>query len=248
MLLQGKVVIVTGASRGIGREIALTLAKNGASLAITGNKENLLKEVAEEIEKLNQKCLIYAGDVSDPNTSKELVSNVIEVFGRIDILVNNAGINTRIPTLELTPEEWQKVININLNGAFYSCTAVLPYMIKQKSGKIINVSSTTAKTPHRNASPSYGASKAGVNYLTQHLALEMAKHNICVNAVCPGPIETDMSKQWSEEYRKQVLSKIPLGRIGKAQNVANTVLFLSSSMSDFITGESININGGTYMN
>jgi 3-oxoacyl-[acyl-carrier protein] reductase len=248
MLLQGKIAIVIGASRGIGREIALTLAKNGASLVITGNKENLLKEVAEEIEKFKQKCLIYTGDISDPNTSKELVSKVIEAFGRIDILVNNAGINTRIPTLELQPEEWQKVININLNGTFYSCAAVLPYMIKQQSGKIINVSSTTAKTPHRNASPSYGASKAGVNYLTQHLALEMAKYNICVNAVCPGPIETDMSKQWSEEYRKQVLSKIPLGRIGEAKNVADTVLFLASSMSDFITGESININGGTYMN
>lgn len=248
MLLQGKIAIVIGASRGIGREIALTLAKNGASLMITGNNENLLKEVALEVEKFNQKCLIYIGDISEPNTSKELVSKAIEVFGRIDILVNNAGINTRIPTLELQPEEWQKVINVNLNGTFYSCTAVLPYMIKQNYGKIINVSSTTSKTPHRNASPSYGASKAGVNYLTQHLALEMAKYNICVNAVCPGPIETDMSKQWTDEYREQVLAKIPLGKIGEAKNVADAVLFLASNMSDFITGESININGGTYMN
>ncbi len=248
MLLQGKIAIVTGATRGIGREIALTLAKNGASLIITGNQEKLLRELAQEIEKLNQKCLVQTGDISDPSTSKKFVSNAIDSFGKIDILVNNAGINTRIPTLELQPEEWQKVINTNLNGTFYCCSAVLPYMIKQQSGKIINVSSTTAKTPHRNASPSYGASKAGINYLTQHLALEMAKYNICVNAVCPGPIETDMSKQWSDEYRKQVLSKIPLGRIGESKDVADAVLFLASNMSDFITGESININGGTYMN
>jgi 3-oxoacyl-[acyl-carrier protein] reductase len=113
---------------------------------------------------------------------------------------------------------------------------------------IVNVSSSTAKTPHRNASPSYGASKAGVNYLTQHLALEMAQHNIYVNGVCPGPIETDMSMQWTDEYRQQVLSRIPLGKLGKAKHVADAVLFLASSMSDFITGETININGGTYMN
>ncbi|OOM78881.1 SDR family NAD(P)-dependent oxidoreductase [Clostridium sp. BL-8] len=248
MLLEGKIAIVTGASRGIGREIALTLAKNGASLVITGNTESLLKEVALEIEKLNQKCIIHIGDISDSNTAKETALKAVDAFGKIDILVNNAGINTRIPTLELNPEDWQKVINTNLNGTFYSCSAALPYMIEQKSGKIINVSSTTAKTPHRNASPSYGASKAGVNYLTQHLALEMAKHNICVNAVCPGPIETDMSKQWTEEYRKQVFAKIPLGRIGTAQDVAEAVLFLASDKSNFITGESININGGTYMN
>jgi 3-oxoacyl-[acyl-carrier protein] reductase len=248
MLLEGKIAIVTGASRGIGREIALTLARNGASLIITGNTESLLKEVALEIEKLNQKCIIHKGDISDSNASKETALKAIEAFGKIDILVNNAGINTRIPTLELNPEDWQKVINTNLNGTFYSCSAALPYMIEQKSGKIINVSSTTAKTPHCNASPSYGASKAGMNYLTQHLALEMAKHNICVNAVCPGPIETDMSKQWTDEYRKQIFAKIPLGRIGTAQDVAEAVLFLASNKSNFITGESININGGTYMN
>jgi 3-oxoacyl-[acyl-carrier protein] reductase len=248
MLVQQKIAIVTGASRGIGRTIALTLAKNGASLIITGNQESLLKEVALEVENLNQKCLVQTGDISDPNTSKKVVLNAINNFGKIDILVNNAGINMRIPTLKLQPEDWQKVINTNLNGTFYSCTAVLPYMIKQHYGKIINVSSTTSKTPHRNASPSYGASKAGVNYLTQHLALEMAKYKICINAVCPGPIETDMSNQWSDEYREQVLSRIPLGRLGVPQDVADAVLFLASNMSDFITGESININGGTYMN
>jgi 3-oxoacyl-[acyl-carrier protein] reductase len=248
MLLQNKIAIVTGATRGIGKSIALTLAKQGASLLINGNREDLLNKLASDIEKLGQKCLVQVGDISNPVTAAKIVKTTMDNFSRIDILVNNAGINMRTPTLEMNLDDWQKVIDVNLNGTLYCCRAVLPLMIEQKYGKIVNVSSSTAKTPHRNASPSYGASKAGVNYLTQHLALEMAKHNIYVNAVCPGPIETDMSTQWTDEYRQQVLSRIPLGKLGIPQNVADAVLFLTSSMSDFITGETININGGTYMN
>jgi len=248
MLLQNQVAIVTGATRGIGKAIALTLAKQGASLVINGSHEDLLNELALEIEKNGQRCLVQVGDVSEPATAAKIVKTTIETFGFINILVNNAGINKRTPTLEMELADWQRVMDVNLNGTLYFCRAVLPLMIEQKYGKIVNVSSSTAKTPHRNASPSYGASKAGVNYLTQHLALEMAKHNIYVNAVCPGPIETDMSTQWTAEYRQQVLSRIPLGKLGIPQNVADTVLFLASRMSDFITGETININGGTYMN
>ncbi|MBP2659366.1 MAG: 3-oxoacyl-(acyl-carrier-protein) reductase [Firmicutes bacterium] len=248
MFLQSRIAIVTGATRGIGKSIALTLAKQGASLVINGNREDLLNELASEIEKLGQKCLVQVGDISDPATAIKIIKTTIDNFSHIDILVNNAGINMRTPTLEMNLDDWQKVIDINLNGTLYCCKAALPYMIEQKYGKIVNVSSSTAKTPHRNASPSYGASKAGVNYLTQHLALEMAKYYIYVNAVCPGPIETDMSAQWTEEYRQQVLSRIPLGKLGIPQNVADAVLFLASSMSDFITGETINVNGGTYMN
>lgn len=248
MLLQNQVAIVTGATRGIGKAIALTLAKQGASLVINGSLEDLLNELALEIEKNGQRCLVQVGDVSEPATAAKIVKTTIETFGFINILVNNAGINKRTPTLEMELADWQRVMDVNLNGTLYFCRAVLPLMIEQKYGKIVNVSSSTAKTPHRNASPSYGASKAGVNYLTQHLALEMAKHNIYVNAVCPGPIETDMSTQWTAEYRQQVLSRIPLGKLGIPQNVADTVLFLASRMSDFITGETININGGTYMN
>jgi 3-oxoacyl-[acyl-carrier protein] reductase len=166
----------------------------------------------------------------------------------VDILVNNAGINMRSSTLDMRVEEWQRVIDVNLNGALYFCQAVLPLMIEQGAGRIINVSSTTAKTAHKNAAPSYGASKAAVNYLTMHLALEMASHNILVNAVCPGPVETDMSEQWSEEYRQRVVAGVPLKRLGTPQNVADVVLFLASEMSGFVTGELINVNGGTYMN
>ncbi|MDU2064946.1 MAG: SDR family NAD(P)-dependent oxidoreductase [Sporomusaceae bacterium] len=248
MFLQGKAAIVTGATRGIGRAIALTLAREGASLVINGNQTAMLQELAQEIEAKGQKCIVAVGDVSDYAVAERIASMAQTQFGRIDILVNNAGINRRVPTLEMDLAEWQQVMDVNLNGTLYCCRTVLPVMIAQQSGKIINISSTTAKTPHRNASPSYGASKAGVNYLTQHLALEMAKHNIYVNGVCPGPIETDMSQQWTEEYRSQVLARIPLGKLGTPQNVADTVLFLASSMSDFITGETININGGTFMN
>ena len=154
----------------------------------------------------------------------------------------------RSPSLEMKIDDWKRVLDVNLNGTLYCCLAVLPQMIQQQYGKIVNVSSTTAKTPHRNAAPSYGASKAAVNYLTQHLALEMAPQGIYVNAVCPGPVETDMTAEWPPSYRAQVLSRVPLGKLGSTNNVADVVLFLASPMSNFVTGETININGGTYMN
>jgi len=248
MLLQNRVAIVTGASSGIGRSIALALAKHGADIVINGNRESLLQELAAEIKMEGRSCQIQTGDISDPATAAAIIGKAMDTFGRIDILVNNAGINKRTPTLQMPLADWQRVMDVNLNGTLYCCMAALPIMIGQKYGKIVNVSSTTAKTPHRNASPSYGASKAGVNYLTQHLALEMAASNIYVNAVCPGPVETEMSQQWTAEYRQQVIGRIPLGKLGTPENVADVVLFLASGMSDFITGETININGGTYMN
>ncbi|MES5261658.1 SDR family NAD(P)-dependent oxidoreductase [Priestia megaterium] len=248
MLLGGKTAIVTGASRGIGKSIALTLAENGASLVIHGTNTKLLDKLALQIEELGQKCIVKAGNVANPDVAIEVVKAAVDNFGRVDILVNNAGINMRSSTLKMTFDDWKKVLDVNLNGTLYFCKAVLPYMVEQNYGKIINVSSTTAKTAHKNAAPSYGASKAAVNYLTMHLALEMAPHNIYVNAVCPGPVETDMSNQWTDEYRKEVTKRIPLNKLGTPQDIGESVLFLASSMSDFITGESININGGTYMN
>lgn len=248
MLLENKIAIVTGASRGIGKSIALTLAKQGASLIIHGTNVELLENLADEIRSLGRECIVKVGDVANPHVAQKVVKVAIHRFGRIDILVNNAGMNMRTSTLEMELEDWQRVLDVNLNGTLYFCKAVLPYMIEQNGGKIVNVSSTTAKTAHKNAAPSYGASKAAVNYLTMHLALEMSPYNIYVNAVCPGPVETDMSSQWTEEYRQSVTGRIPLQKLGKPQNVADSVLFLASDMADFITGETININGGTYMN
>ncbi|WP_040977888.1 SDR family NAD(P)-dependent oxidoreductase [Oceanobacillus jeddahense] len=248
MLLQNKVAIISGASRGIGRSAALTLAEHGASVVIIGTKVDLLEEVANEIKQMNKECVIYTGDVTDQSTAEEVVAKTINRFGKIDILVNNAGINMRSSTLDMEIDDWKRVLDINLNGNLFFSKAVLPVMIKQKSGKIVNVSSSTAKSGHRNATPAYGASKAGVDYLTKHLALEMAKHHIYVNGVSPGPIETDMIQQWSSEYHEKVLSNIPLKKLGTPRNIADVILFLSSSMSDFITGETINVNGGTYIN
>ncbi|MDX8045518.1 SDR family NAD(P)-dependent oxidoreductase [Gracilibacillus sp. S3-1-1] len=248
MLLQDKVAIVSGASRGIGRQTALTLAWHGASLVISGTKVDLLNEVAGKVNEMGRKCMVSVGDVTNFETATKVVSQAIKEYGHIDILINNAGMNMRTSTLDMDIEDWKKVMDVNLNGNIYFCKAVLPYMIKQNYGKIVNVSSTTAKSGHKNAIPAYGASKAGIDYLTKHLAIEMAEYNIYVNGVSPGPVETDMIKQWSDEYYQTVVSKIPLKKLGKPQNVADVILFLASFMSDFITGETININGGTYMN
>jgi len=248
LILKGKAAIITGSSRGIGRQIALELSKQGADVIINGNKMELLEELKSEIEAKGTRCGIVQGDISVYETSEKLARTCMDMFGKIDILVNNAGINSRTPFLELSAEEWDKMLGINLTGTFYACKCVMPYMVVQNSGNIINISSTASKTAHPTASICYGASKAAVNSLTQKLAYDMAVYNIRVNGVCPGPILTDMSEQWTKEYRKKVEDKIPLGHVGEAKNVADTVVFLASDMSAFITGETINVNGGSYMN
>ena len=244
MIIKDKVAIITGATRGIGREIALTFSRHGASLVLSGQNKMLLTKLKKELTKNGSKCSIVSGDISSPITSKKLVEKAIKQYKHIDILVNNAGIITRTPSEKMSLDEWDRVIEVNLKGTLCTCLAVIPFMKSQKYGKIINISSSAAKYPHPNAAPSYGASKAGVLYLTHHFALEFASYGIYVNAVCPGPIKTDMTKQWDSVYRNKVISKIPLGRLGEPIEVANVVLFLASNMSDFITGEVLNITGG----
>lgn len=247
-MLTGKVAVVTGATRGIGRACALRLAENGAAVLLHATREESLRDVAEAVAGLGARAEIVAGDVADPATAAAAVARAEARLGPVDILVNNAGINTRSGTLEMALADWQRVLDVNLNGTLHFCRAVLPGMIERGGGRIVNMSSTTAKSAHRNAAPAYGASKAAVEYLTRHLALEMAPHGILVNAVCPGPVETDMSAQWSDDYRRQVTERIPVGRLGTPEQIADIVLFLASGMSDFVTGETINANGGTYMN
>ena len=247
-MVEGKVAIVTGASRGIGRAAAVRLAKEGARVLVHGTNEGLLSEVVDEIVGAGGRAVSFAGDVTDERTAEAACALAIERFGAVDILVNNAGINTRSSTLEMPLADWQRVLDVNLTGTLHFCRAVLPSMIERRRGVIVNVGSTTGKTPHRNAAPAYGASKAAVNYLTMHLAQEMAPHGIRVNAVCPGPVETDMSAQWTEEYRQRVRQGVPLGRLGTAEEIAGVVLFLASDLSSFVTGETVNANGGTYMN
>lgn len=246
-MLAGKVAVVTGASRGIGRQIALVLAEEGADIVINGTNADLLDSVRREIEALGRLCVSVPGDVSRPETAERLAETARREFGRIDILVNNAGVNDRTRTAQLTNESWQRVIDINLNGTFYMCHAVLPLMVEKKSGCIVNITSANGVTPHPNAAPSYGASKAAVTYLTKHFALEYASSGIRVNAVQCGPISSEMTDQWTPEYRAQSLSKIPLHRLGDAREVAWGVLFLCTEMSGFMTGASINMSGGKLM-
>lgn len=247
MELDGQTVIVTGASRGIGRACAFAFAQAGANVLVHGTNRTVLENLADALSETGVAALPIAGDVSDPEMARVATESALERFGRIDVLVNNAGINTRSSTLDMPLADWQRVLDVNLNGTLHFCRAILPTMIEQATGSIVNVSSTTAKTPHKNAAPAYGASKAAVNYLTIHLAREMAPHNVRVNAVCPGPVETDMSQQWTDEYRAQVTSGVPLGRLGSPEDVARTVLFLASDASAFITGATLNVNGGTLM-
>ncbi len=246
-MLEDKVVAITGASRGIGQQIAKTLAGEGASLIINGTNRERLVEVKREIEALGRRCVVVAGDVAQPETADSLVAAAKNEYGRLDILVNNAGINDRTKTADLSVEGWLNVINVNLNGTYYMCHAALPMMVNQRSGCIVNITSANGVTPHPNAAPSYGASKAGVTYLTKHFALEYAKYGIRVNAVQCGPIASEMTDQWSPAYREACLSKVPLARLGEAAEVAWGVLFLATEMGGFMTGASINMSGGKLM-
>ena len=184
-ILEGKVAIITGSSRGIGRAVALAFAEHGASLVIHGTSEESLITLKDE---LNANCEFVAGDVGEFATSEKLAEKCLKTFGKIDILVNNAGINTRTKFLDLEPEEWEKILRINLTGAFYACKSVVPHMIANKSGCIINMSSSAAKTPHPTASLAYGVSKGGIDAMTRKLAYDLAPFNIRVNSICPGPI------------------------------------------------------------
>lgn len=247
-MLKGKTAIITGSGRGIGKEIARTFARNGANVVINSKSIDGLMALQNELIELGSDCIAVPGDISLYATSQELAAAALNRFGKIDILVNNAGINSRIPFLSLSIEEWHRMLDINLNGVFYSCKCVLPHMVERRQGCIINMSSTAGKTAHANASICYGASKAAINSITQKLAYEMAPYNIRVNSICPGPVLTDMSEQWNEEYRQLVTKKIPLGRLGTTAEVAGTALFLATELAGFITGETINVNGGSYMN
>ncbi|MGI6038312.1 MAG: SDR family NAD(P)-dependent oxidoreductase [Limnochordia bacterium] len=246
-MLQDQVALVTGASRGIGKAAALTLAEHGAHVAINGRDLERLEEVAAAIEAKGRQSLILTGDISQTGIGERFVEQILEKWGSIEILVNNAGMIRREPTAAMDRAAWERVLEVNLTGTMLTCQAVLPAMEKAGYGKIINISSTAAKLYHAHSSPSYGASKAGVLYLTRHLAMEYAPKGIYVNAICPGPVATEMTDTWDPQFRANMLATIPLGRMGTTQEIADVVLFLASSMSNFIVGETINANGGIFL-
>jgi len=243
----GKVALITGATRGIGKQIAIKLAKEGYDIAINYRKENEeLANAKAEIEKNNVKCLAVQGDVSNFDDTKRLVDEVINEFGTIDVLVNNAGITKDMLILRMQKEDFESVINVNLTGTFNVTKNVVPYMMKKRSGRIINMASVVGITGNAGQT-NYAASKAGIIGFTKSLAKEVASRNILVNAVAPGFIETDMTEVLSDTVKENINSQIALKRMGTANEVAKLVKFLSSEDSKYITGQVINVDGGMVM-
>ncbi|MBP7072829.1 MAG: 3-oxoacyl-[acyl-carrier-protein] reductase [Clostridia bacterium] len=247
MQLKGKTAVVTGGSRGIGRAIALELASCGANVVVNYTRNSkAADEVVAEIEAMGLSGMAVKADVSIASEVENLVNEVLKTFGSIDILVNNAGITRDNLIIRMTEKEFDEVINTNLKGAFICTKAVSRVMIKQKSGKIINVSSVVGIVGNAGQS-NYAAAKAGLIGFTKSMAKELAKRGINVNAVAPGFIQTDMTSVLPENVKEEFLKSIPLMRIGKPEDIANTVLFLASEYSDYITGQVINIDGGMVM-
>jgi 3-oxoacyl-[acyl-carrier protein] reductase len=246
MLLNNKVTIVTGSTRGIGEAIAVAAAENGSDVALIGRNEDLLGKTKERVETLGRKAVSYRVDVSRQSEVDDATKKILQDFSRIDFLVNNAGITKDNLLLTMKPEEWDQVLQTNLYGTFYFSKAVLRSIMKQRYGKIVNISSIAGITGNPGQT-NYSASKAGMIGFTKSLAKEMGKRNICVNAIAPGMIETEMTHSLPEELKKQYLESIPLGRFGKVEEVAAPVVFLLSSASDYITGQVFAIDGGLQM-
>ncbi|MBQ5695965.1 MAG: 3-oxoacyl-[Clostridium sp.] len=246
-MLKGKNIIVTGATRGIGREIALTLAKNGANLAI--NYRNLnsdLENLLNEIKSFGVDALAVKCDVSVLEEVNSFIEKVKSHYTTIDVLVNNAGITKDGLILRMKEEDFDDVLDVNLKGTFNTTKSVSSIMVKQKYGKIINISSVVGIAGN-SGQCNYAASKAGVIGFSKSVARELSSRNINVNVVAPGYIDTDMTKNLPDKVKEEIIKSIPMKRIGSPKEVANLVLFLSSNLSDYITGQVINVDGGMLM-
>ena len=247
MQLEGKVALVTGASRGIGKAIALMLAENGADIAVNFAGSTAAAEaVAAEIEKMGRKAILVQGDVSKADVCAEIVDKVVSELGHIDILVNNAGITRDTLLLRMKEEDWDAVLNTNLKGVFNCTKAAVKYMAKQRSGSIVNISSVVALMGNAGQA-NYAAAKAGILGFTRSIAKEMAARGIRVNAVTPGFIKTDMTSVLSEKVVAAMEASIPLARLGEPEDIAKAVLFLVSDNAAYITGQTLHVDGGMVM-
>ncbi len=238
-----KVVIVTGSSRGIGKEIALSFAKAGASVVVSGRTADTLSPVIDALDAIGAKSLAVAADVAKVDDAQNLIKKTIEEFGQIDVLVNNAGITRDNLLLRLSEEDWDAVLDTNLKGAFNCIKACTKPMMKKRMGAIINISSVVGVMGNA-GQVNYAASKAGMIGMTKSVAKELASRNIRVNAIAPGFIETDMTDNLAEKAKEELINSIPLAKLGSAQDVANLVMFLSSQKAKYITGQTINVDGG----
>ena len=237
--------LVTGASRGIGRAIAHTLAAHGAAVVVNDVDAQGAEKVAKEISGFGGRALVMQADVSDALQVERIVNDVLTRFGRIDILVNNAGVLKATKVEQISPQEWDMIMSVNVKGVFNCSKAVLKAMKVQRSGRIVNIASSAGRSVSNFGGVHYSTSKAAVIGLTRHFAKEVAPYGITVNDVCPGTIDTEMVRgSCTPEYLKEVVSSIPLARIGTPQDVANVVLFLASDLSAYMTGASLDVNGG----
>ena len=242
-----KVAFITGSTRGIGKQIAITLAENGYDIAINYRKENDdLANTKNEIEKKSVKCLAVQGDVSNFEDCERFVKEIIEEYGKIDVLVNNAGITKDTLLMRMKREDFEDVIDVNLVGTFNVTKNVINYMLKARSGRIINISSVVGIAGNAGQT-NYSASKAGIIGFTKSLAKEVASRGILANVVAPGFITTDMTAILKEDIKEEIAKSIPLKRMGEAKDVANVVKFLASDDSSYITGQVINVDGGMLM-
>lgn len=247
MKFEGKKVLVTGASRGIGRAIALALAAEGADVAVNyAGSEAAAKAVAAEIEAMGRKALVIQADISSNEAATAMVDQVVKEFGRIDVLVNNAGITRDGLLMRMKEEDWDAVLTTNLKGVFSCTKAAVKYMMKQKSGRIVSISSVVGVMGNAGQA-NYAAAKAGVIGFTKAVAKEVAARGITVNAIAPGFIKTDMTSVLSEKVVEGMLSSIPLHALGESEDIAKAVLFLASDDAKYITGQTLHVDGGMVM-
>ena len=246
MKLENRVALVTGASQGIGHACALALARQGASVAVAARNQPKLEELVQQITAAGGKAAACVMDVAEEDQVKSAIKSALAQFGKIDILVNNAGITRDQLVMRMKRADWDVVLNTNLTSAYLCIQQVIGSMLKQRWGRIINITSVFGQTGQAGQA-NYAASKAGLIGLTMAIAREVASRNITVNAVAPGFIDTSMTAALSEEFKQTAVKQIPLGRVGTPEDIANAVSFLSSEQASYITGHVLNVNGGMFM-
>ena len=244
MNLEGQLALITGAGRGIGKTIALKLSRSGADIAFT-DLDPEIEGLSSEVEALGRKCWAYQVDVTRADLVEEMTSAIVAETGRIDILVNNAGITQDNLMLRMKPEQWSKVIDVNLNGVFLVTRSVLKTMVKQRSGKIISISSVVGFSGNP-GQVNYSSTKAALIGFTKSLAREVGQRGVNVNAVAPGFIDTAMTRALSDSQQEAILQQIPLNRMGNPEDIAHAVEFLASEKAAYITGTILHVNGGMY--